>query len=206
MMAGSTAVEAFAGIGAVVLTILSLSKVYPLLFTSIATIAVGFAFLMQGTAISANYSTLLEDATRDQSQAVEFTGGMTTEFIGGIGGIVLGILSLIGVDPATLLPIAALVFGGILALGTGDAVQLTALRNSGDDDTRDIINSAIRSSAGAQLLVGLGSIALGIIALAVAGSNKLLLSTIAILSVAAMEFSRGTASAPKCGGFRGIRR
>lgn len=164
-MAGATTLEAFAGIGAVVLTILALSNVYPMTFTAIAAILVGV--------------------------------GMAFEFIGGIGGVLLGILSLVGVDPAMLLPIAALVFGGVLALGTGDSVQLASLKSNADDDKRDAINNAIRASAGAQLLVGLGSIALGIIALTVTGSDKMLLSTIAILAVAAIEFTRGSAITTK---------
>jgi hypothetical protein len=47
------------------------------------------------------------------------------------------------------------------------------------------------------LLIGLGAVALGIIALTVTSANALLLSTIGILAVGVVEFSKGTALAAK---------
>lgn len=196
-MATSTAIEAFTGIGAVVLAILALSNVYPAMLTSIAIIAVGLAYLIQGIAISANYTSMLEQATEGKTESMEFAGGVTTEFIGGLGGITLGILSLIGVAASSLIPIAALALGGTLVFSSGETAQFSSLRYTGNEEVRKITNQIIKGTAGSQLLVGLAASTLGIIALTTGSGVSLLLSTIAILSVGGIEFAKGSALSTK---------
>ena len=196
-LARSTAIEAFTGIGAVVLAILALLNLLPVVFTSIATMAIGVSFLIQGIAISANYSALLSETTGSRAGVVDFTGGLTTEFIGGLGGITLGLLSLLGVASYTLLPVAALTLGGTLLFSSGETAHLSAISDDDNNDTHKIVNGAIRSSVGAQILVGLGAIALGIIALTTGIANTFLFSSIAILSIGGVEFSKGSALSAK---------
>ena len=193
----STTVEAVTGIGAVVLTILALSNVYPMMLTSIAAIAAGVAFLIEGISISAHYLTLLESVSDEKWESIDFAGGVTTEFIGGLSGIVLGILSLIGIAASTLLPIAALAMGATLVFSTGETALFSSMKFSGNEDVRKITNQAIKSTAGAQLLVGLGAVTLGIITLSVGSGASLILSTIAILAIGGIEFSKGSAISAK---------
>jgi hypothetical protein len=196
-IATSTAIEAIAGVGVVIMAILALSSVYPITLTSIAAIAVGLAFLIQGLAISANYSDIVQSATETRSEAVYIEGGLSSEFIGGIAAITLGILSLINISPLILLPIAALVSGGVMILSSGETIQMGHLRYSENDTVRRITNSAIRTAAGAQLLTGLAAITLGIVALAGLPQHAFILSTIAILAVGVAEFSKGSALSTK---------
>lgn len=195
-LSGSTAVEAALGTGAVVLTILALANVYPFLLASIATIAVGAAFLIQGMAISADFNMVMSEATRNQRDAISLAGDLSAEFMGGIAGIVLGILSLINVSPTTLLPIAAIVFGSTLFLGAGTTANLSRMQIEGEPEMSEnmqyLAGRAIKASAGAQILVGLGSITLGIIAVISITVNPLLLSLVAVLSVGAIEFTKGS--------------
>ncbi len=195
-LSGSTAVEAALGTGAVVLTILALANIDPFMFASIAAIAVGASFLVQGMAISADYSMLLSEVTKNQRDAISLAGDLSAEFIGGIAGIVLGILSLINISPETLLPVAAIVFGGILFLGAGTTTSLSKMQikmnSEVNEELQEFAGKALRGSSGAQILVGLGSITLGIIAIVSIAVNPLLLSLIAILSVGAIEFTKGS--------------
>ena len=188
-MATSAAIEALTGVCAIVLSILALSNVFPMMLTSVAAIAVGFAFLIQGVAISSHYYDVLN--------AVTFTGAVSTEFIGGIGVLTLGILSLINITPMVLLPVAALVLGGIMELSSGETAHLSSLRVSENEEVRRISSRAMKGATGAQLLVGFAAITLGIIALTGGVGNTLLLSTIAILSVGVVEFSKSSALSAK---------
>src|SRR5512140_1249241 len=105
---GGSAAEALVGAGAVVLAILGLANEWPGYMASIATIAVGAALLFPGVAIAARYSPLAQMVGAKE----ELGAGMSGEVLGGAAGIVLGILSLLGIFPGLLMPIAIIVFGG----------------------------------------------------------------------------------------------
>ena len=140
-MATSAAIEALTGVCAIVLSILALSNVFPMMLTSVAAIAVGFAFLIQGVAISSHYYDVLNSVTDTKSEAVTFTGAVSTEFIGGIGVLTLRILSLINITPMVLLPVAALVLGGIMVLSSGETAHLSSLRVSENEEAWHRMNT-----------------------------------------------------------------
>lgn len=195
IVGGSTG-EAFVGLGAAVLAILGLAGVLPMVLAAVAAIGIGAAFLFQGAALSARYSDVLSEAGGDIWPEREVESGLTAEFTGGLAGIALGILALIGVSPMTLLPVAALVFGGTLLLGSGvtSRMNVMARRETGVRGSA-AIRRAVSGAAGAQVLVGLGSITLGILGLVLAGANTLVLTLIAFLAVGAAELLGGSAIA-----------
>ncbi|HEY5312596.1 MAG TPA: hypothetical protein VIK18_08750, partial [Pirellulales bacterium] len=148
---GSSVVEAAVGLAGVVLAILGLVGVAPPYMAAIATLAIGAALAFQGAAWHAR------------------TGGTTVsaEFTAGLAGIVLGILAILGIEPAILIPVAVLVFGAGLLLSSGSTMNFgseTALTGSGS-----------------HVLCGIAGIVLGIIALI--STAALTLSLVALLAL-----------------------
>jgi hypothetical protein len=191
--AGGSMMEAIGGVGAVGLAILGLVGVLPAILGEIATIAIGVALVSKGRAISAHYSDILHDASDSRVQAAELGSGVTVEFIGGLGGIVLGIPALIGVIPGILIPVALIGFGGALLLSSGETTRLDAFATSGpefSERSRHAAGQAAKAASGAQIMLGLGATALGILALVLA--PVLALSLVGLLAVGtAIMFSGG---------------
>jgi hypothetical protein len=181
---------------AVVLAIIGLAGVYPRWLLGVATIAVGISFLIEGAAIASRLSELLHEATEGRVQMSELGGGVTGETLAGIGGIVLGVLGILNVLPSVLLPIAAIVYGAGLVLGAGANVRINELVVVHREEypmARRIIRQAVMATTGLQVLVGLGAVALGIIALA--GEYPFALSLVAMLAVAGAFLLSDTAIA-----------
>ena len=113
------------GIGAVATAIIGLANVLPQFLASITVIAVGVGLAFEGGAISARYAALISEGleTNDSIRV----GGITSLFLGGAAGITLGILALVGVQPITLIPIAAIVFGAAMILDSGTSERLSVL-------------------------------------------------------------------------------
>lgn len=192
-VAGGSTVEAVAGGGAVVLAILGLSGVSPAFLAAIATIAVGAALLSEGGAIATRYSELVSGASMDGS---ELGAGMTTEFLGGVAGIVLGILALLGVSRWPLMSVAAIVFGGSLLIGSTlvselNHASLAARARSRGEEMDGVARQAVKAAVGTQVLVGLGAAVLGILALI--GLTPHVLTLVAFLSVAGATVLSGSA-------------
>jgi len=182
---GSTA-ESLAGLGAVVLAILGLIGLLPFMMAAIATIAIGAGLLLRGVAISARFHELRRGLYEEGAAPVNVSrGGLTIEMLGGIACIALGILALLGLNSGLLLSIAAIVFGGSLLLGAnvGSRLgELEAWQQELDPRAIEVEREAGRGSAGAQVLVGIGAIVLGILAL-VATTPELSLILIANIAV-----------------------
>lgn len=191
IVTGGSTVASICGLGALVLAIFGLVGVYPMFLLSIATILAGVALMFEGGAISGRVSKLMTDAGRPNAESSSIGGGMSAEFIAGIAGIALGILSLFGVVPMILIPIAAIVFGGALLIGSGATAGLNNLLANRYEDTKaqQALRGAIGISSGVKTLVGLGSIALGVLALI--GVSALPLSLVAMLIVGSAEFVSG---------------
>ncbi|MFN8624569.1 MAG: hypothetical protein U0587_01060 [Candidatus Binatia bacterium] len=172
---GGSLTQAIGGAAAIVLSILGLVHVESLLLASIATIVVGASFLIAGSALVARYSKFLSKS--ESHVANEVVGeGMAMESLGGAAGIVLGILSLVGAGATTLLPVAAIVFGGSLLLASGTAFRLNAATAHRGEDGGEVLDF----SAGPGVLIALSGIVLGVLALA--GISPIVLSLAAMLS------------------------
>jgi hypothetical protein len=183
----SMTVEGLIGLGAVGATIVGLSNVAPELLMAVACIAAGVALAFEGGAISARYSAMLgmSEGYTSTDASVRW-GGVIMLFLAGAVGITLGILSLLGIAPMILVPSAAIVFGSALILDSGANMRLSVLeaRHSEEFKSREnIIKETAYASAGVELLFGIGSMVLGIVALN--GVYPLVLGLVAILSIGA---------------------
>jgi hypothetical protein len=191
---GGALAETLTGAGVVVVSIIGLAGFMPIIMLSIATIGLGMSFLFEGGAVASRFSNLLSEATEDRVDIAELGGGLSAEFIAGFGGITLGILSLVGVAPTILTPIAAILFGGALVLGSGVKVRVNHLTISNRNEpklAREIAREALIAASGVEILVGMGAIALGI--LGILRILPVVLSLVAILSVSGMVLFSGTA-------------
>lgn len=197
---GSTG-EAICGLAAVALAILGLAGVLPALLASIAVIVIGAALSLEGGTLAARHSELLSEIGGGDLSNIEIEGGMTTELIGGIAGITLGILALLGVDRLVLLSVSAIVFGGVLLLSSATLSRLNEIQmTSGHrDQSQRIADYAVSSAAGAKRFVGLGGITLGILAL-IGVAAAPVLTLVAFLAVAVAELISGSAVSGKMTG------
>ena len=184
--AGSV-IEALGGIGVVALAIIALAGIIPAVLAPIAVIAFGVALAAEGTSIASRYAQLV----RYDGEAVEKTeigGGAGSEVIGGLAGIVLGILALIGMVPTVLVAAAVITFGASLLLGAGTSARLSSMvAISGHWMAGD----ALTGTAGAEVMVGIGSITLGILALT--GITPTTLNLVALLTLGAGAVIEGAA-------------
>lgn len=193
VLSGSLAEGFLSGI-ALVLTLIGLSGIYASYMLPIAAIAIGAAFLVEGVAISSRFSRLLAESSRDRLERAEFSAGLTSEFLGGAAGVVLGVLSLLGVYPMVLVPVALIVFGVTLLLNSGLTSRLNALESESSDESRRfkrIAHEAMTASAGSELMLGIGGVALGIIA--ISGILVATLSLVGMLVISASAFLTGAA-------------
>jgi hypothetical protein len=194
VIAGGSVIEAVGGTGALALAILGLAGVFPLQFAAIAVMGIGAALAFEGGAIGAKFSKLLSVTGGGTLGATELGGGMTAEFLGGVAGMILGLLALLGVAAGTLIPVAAIVFGGALLFGTGATLRLNLMQMTAEqrpDHVQEVTREAVSAAAAVQVLTGIGAVTLGILALV--GINPLVLSLVALLSVGASVALCGTA-------------
>src|SRR5262249_2287087 len=109
---GGTTVEVLRGLTAIALAIISLARFAVVRRASTAVLATVAALLSEGASVA---RTAAEAATEGGTIA----GGIGADSVGGIAAVALGILSLIGLDPRTLLPIAAIVLGAGMLIASG---------------------------------------------------------------------------------------
>ncbi|KAF0209910.1 MAG: hypothetical protein FD139_2097 [Methylocystaceae bacterium] len=197
-------IDAIGGLATVVIAIVGLSGVNAPMMASIATIVFGVALLVQGGTMLSEYAQIIFPAGSRTTNVEGFGGSsLSVVFLVGVAGIVLGVLSLLGIEPATLTPIAAIAFGSALVLSSNAVWQLHVLgqeslrsRDQAGAGGSEILASEMAfGSAGIQALSGLAVIVLGILAIAGA-ANDLTLNLVALLALGAtIVFTGGSLSA-----------
>lgn len=194
VFASGSTLETIGGFAALAVSIIGFNY-RPFTMASIATIAVGAALASQGTAIMARWQEALKRLEGSRFERRELVSGVSTEMFGGLAGIVLGILALIGVNPLVLLPVAAIVFGGALLLGGAAQPDLVYLAPERNPKLARMTYSAIQTSGGVMILVGVASAVLGI--LGVLRVGPVLTMTLAALMAigAALLFAGGALTA-----------
>ena len=192
MTAGST-VEALAGVAAVVLAIVGLAGIAPHDMPAIAAIVVGAALLAQASFVAAEAREIELRGHLGTTQKLEFEGGVGAEALAGGVAIVLGILALLGIGSEVLVSISAIVIGAALILECGATNHINALDvgNGKHLTARRIARRAVTGTEGAQMLVGLAAIVLGILALA--GVETGGLNLIALLAIGVSILLSGAA-------------
>lgn len=178
--------ESAAAIAVIVLAILGLLNVSPGAMAAICTIVVGAALMMQGAQTVSETSRFLAAGGGAASVSGAVGGGVTLDFLAGGVGIVLGILALFTQTPV-LVPAALIVFGGTLLLGGA----LMARRSFGPtlttpaaphDQAAELVAEQMAGVAsGAQVMIGVAAIVLGILALVpIHGAVLVLVGLIAV--------------------------
>jgi len=191
---GGASVEAVSGIGAAVLAIIGLANIFPGAMLAIAGIAVGAGLLFEGGAIAAEHKQLLARIATDKLEHINVDMGMSVELAAGLTAVVLGILSILGLDPQVLMPAAAIVVGTALVLGSGTTERMNALRLATQDvesTALHVAREAVNASAMTQVLVGMGAVVLGILALI--GMSANVLTLVAFLAIGASLALSGSA-------------
>ncbi|MGD9545467.1 MAG: hypothetical protein AB7F41_13250 [Methylocystis sp.] len=197
-------IDAIGGIATVIIAIVALSGVNAPLLASIATIVFGAALIVQAGAMLSEYAQIIFPAGSRTVNVEGFGGGsLAVVFLAGAAGIVLGVLSLLGIEPSTLTPIAAIAFGSALVLSSNAVWQLHVLGQEslksrgqmGDGNGEMLASEVAFGSAGIQALSGLAVIVLGILAL-VGVANDLTLNLVALLVLGAtVVFTGGSLNA-----------
>ncbi|MBE7426702.1 MAG: hypothetical protein HS106_11785 [Ideonella sp.] len=192
MTAGS-AVEALGGAAAVVLAIVGLAGIAPEYVSAVAAIVVGAALLAQASFIAARAREIESREHLSGARKLEFEGGVSSEAVAGGVAIVLGILALLGIGSDALVAISAIVIGAALILECGAMNRINALdvANGQHLTARRIARRAVIGSEGAQMLIGLAAVVLGILALVGVGTP--VLSLVALLAIGVAILLGGTA-------------
>ncbi|WP_400767476.1 hypothetical protein [Methylosinus sporium] len=194
-------VDAVGGIATIVLAVCGLAGINPPLMAGIATIVFGVALLIQGGAMLSEYAQIIFPAGAKAANFEHFGGGsLSAVFLVGAAGIVLGVLSLLGINSGVLTPIATIAFGTALVLSSNAVWHLYTLRHAqakseaaqSQNVGGEFLASEMASgSAGIQALAGLAAIVLGVLAVA-GNSNDLVLNLVALLALGATVVLTGS--------------
>jgi hypothetical protein len=178
-------IDALGGIATIVLAIIGLTAFDPLGMAGIATIVFGAALLVQGGTILSEYAYKLLPSEALMEPNTVHTEGLSALLLAGAAGIVLGVLALLGIASIQLTSVAVIAFAGALLLSSSSVRQLyllesQTLQGTSARSVSELLAGQMASgSAGVQLLAGLATLVLGI--LAVAGYQPLLLTLAALL-------------------------
>jgi hypothetical protein len=135
---------------------------------AIAVLTIGAALVSQGGTISMEYASLLLRISHTKPENAPVGGGIGIAVLAGVAGIVLGVLALVTVSPNVLLPVAVIVFGAALIGGSGDATRLYSLKleqSGADERLQQVARESLSAGSSTQVLIGLGGVVLGILAL-----------------------------------------
>ena len=133
-----------------------------------------------------------------QLETFSFGGGVSIQLLAGVAGVTLGILAIVGIAaPILLLGSAIIVYGVALLLGTL-ATYGTARVEAGRGEEGRLTDQTIQASNGARALVGIASIAFGVLAVIGVGP-AFVLSQIGILAIGAILLLSGSAIGARFG-------
>jgi len=191
---GGSSTEALTGAGAVVLSILGLAHIAPQMMGAISTIAIGAALVLDGIGVSAEYAQILEQSGNGAISRMGFSGGLSTQMAGGVAAAALGILALLHIQTEALTAIAAIVLGSTMVFSSGVATRLNSLKIevSGDHEfAKRVARESLSAAIGADMLIGLSAVVLGILALV--GVAPIPLTLVAMLALGASILLTGSA-------------
>ncbi|HEX4078993.1 MAG TPA: hypothetical protein VHX61_08995 [Rhizomicrobium sp.] len=191
-------VEIAGGVAIIVLSIIGLARIGTGVgaLPEISAIILGAALIAEGGTIATEFTRLMSMSI-GAAGAAEFTGGMTTEIVVGAVVLVLGVLSVLGVAPAILVPSAIIVAGALLLISAANvqrmnSVKVAALETA--DGGQALLQSAISTAAGFQVLAGIASVVLGILALSATAHVAVFALAGLLVLGAAVTMSGGTLS------------
>ncbi len=159
--------EGAAGIATIVLAVIALAGTAATALASIVTIVIGVGLMAQAFNSAAERSKAILASSVSTAQSAEVGGEVMVYASTGITGIVLGILALVGINAAHLVPAALIVFGGALLLsGAIEMVPRTVPVASPTGGPVQIVSyPGSAATGGLEIMVGIAAIVLGILAL-----------------------------------------
>lgn len=168
--------EGAAGIAVIVLAIVALAGISAELLAAIAAIVIGVGLTVQAFNSAAEEARVMIPGTGAGEQDATLGGEVIVDCMCGFTGIVLGILALVGVHAAHLLPPALIVFGGSLLLSGFISVWPRPLRVATAGTEAQIVTyRGSPAAAGVEILVGLAAVVLGILSVIMAPFGVLIL-------------------------------
>lgn len=208
--------DAIGGVATAVLAIVALAGTNPQLLEGVATIVFGGTLLVQGGTLVSEYSQLSAGSaplSAVETASAAFSGdGLAGLFPVGLSGIVLGILSLLGVGAMVLTPIALIAFGAVLMLSAQSVHRLYSLQAAARHQQAEagamreyLVSELAAGSGGLQFLAGVSAAVLGILAVSTPYYSTLTLAGLLLvgltllvsggaLSSLVLSFSRGVRS------------
>ena len=191
--AGGSFVASIAGLAVVVLAIIVLAGTQSPYLLPVIVIVVAAAFLVEGCALCCRCNRLVE-CDENACTPPPPVGGVNCHILAGLAGVILGVLALLGIVPATLIAVSIIIFGSAVILGSCLKAKLCCMeccpcpKCAG---VRHVAHESATAAAGSQVLVGLAVTILGIVALL--GHNPLVLSQVALLVLGSAFLLCGTA-------------
>jgi hypothetical protein len=178
-----------AGAAGIVLEIIALAGVWPTVLTPIVLLVLGGGMFIKGLSVASRAHEL-------QSSTGSRYGVLATELsaetLAGVTGIVLGVLSLVGLFPMILTAAAIIVFGAALMLTGGETFRVNQLQRPWTPASGSIEGSTratAQSSAGGEEMIGVAAVVLGILALV--GLNPAVLTAVALLAISGIMLLSG---------------
>ncbi len=173
MEASGSIAEVLGGGAVIVLAILGLVRIDSPMLAAIATIVLGAAFLAEGGTLAARF---MRAARTERWEAA--SSDVAMESMCGASGVVLGILALLGIHPAVLIPASLVVFGAGMLSASGTAWRVGS---AGTTTMGAHLAQETFDFTGPQLLIGFAGIVLGILALA--GYTPITFSLVGLLTL-----------------------
>jgi hypothetical protein len=183
MVVSGATMGAIAGIGTLVLAVVGLSGVAPAYLAPIAVVMLGLAFLLLG-GIDLAWFCMFNFAESESREHLLFRRGVVIALVAGLAGVILGLLNLVFFIGAWFTAIA------VIVLGVGLLAHSAAMRHIarftycslGFQHSHSVLNlNAVSLAPTRDLIVGLGGVVLGILALL--GIMPMTLGFVALLAM-----------------------
>jgi hypothetical protein len=169
LVASGSIFEAIAGVTSVLLAVLGLAGVLPSILAPVAAVFLSAAMFVEGSVIAARVYRLYRGS--GGSADMDLSGGLGAEVLAGLLGLTLGTLALAGVNPPVLLSVTALGLGTGVLFGSATTPRLGSIVVSGnvsgveDPATPKLAPFSLGTAAGVQVLIGITTIVLAVLAL-----------------------------------------
>jgi hypothetical protein len=178
---GGMSASAVIGLGTLALGVVGLVGILPFTLLYIAVIAAGAAMVIEAGAFAAKFNDAVAAISRNRGEEIAVETGISAEALGGVAALALGILALVGIHPLLFASIAMIVVGAALILDVMPKARMSGLMRSGFYDTGASAQETVMAGTGSQFLLGIGVLALGI--LAVVGIAPLMLDLVAAIAI-----------------------
>ncbi|HEY8162195.1 MAG: hypothetical protein ACR650_16225 [Methylocystis sp.] len=180
-------VDIAGGVATIVLAICGLTGIHPPLLASIATIVFGGALVAQGGMVLSGLSIAARDGSVGVGEIGGYGGSVAILLLAGLGGVILGILALLGLNPTVLTAVSVISYGGALVLSSGAGWALhVRTRESERRPGAPKMTGGYPSAESVQTIAGFTVLVLGILGLVMGPANKLslILASLLILGAA----------------------